>query len=96
MGCGVDKRSLKTFVYQVLLGLASARRERARSRRRSCRTAPVICMCCRPIASSPAPRSNWCDVEARETRLKRALAEVAADYDFVLIDCPAPRSRCSR
>ncbi|MBM2678561.1 AAA family ATPase, partial [Klebsiella pneumoniae] len=28
------------------------------------------------------------DLEHRENRLKLALAEVEADYDFVLIDCP--------
>src|SRR5207247_2376188 len=28
------------------------------------------------------------EVERREKRLKLALAEVARDYDFVLIDCP--------
>ncbi len=28
------------------------------------------------------------ELERRETRLKDALAEVAADYDFILIDCP--------
>ena len=28
------------------------------------------------------------DIERREKRLKTALAEVEADYDFVLIDCP--------
>jgi chromosome partitioning protein len=28
------------------------------------------------------------NVDARELRLKRALAEVAASYDYVLIDCP--------
>ena len=28
------------------------------------------------------------DIERREKRLKAALAEVDADYDFVLIDCP--------
>jgi chromosome partitioning protein len=28
------------------------------------------------------------DLDDRETRLKSALATVAADYDFVLVDCP--------
>ena len=28
------------------------------------------------------------DIDARESRLKNALVEVANDYDFILIDCP--------
>ena len=28
------------------------------------------------------------DLAERETRLKAALATVADDYDFILIDCP--------
>ncbi len=28
------------------------------------------------------------DIDHRETRLKEALQTVAADYDFILIDCP--------
>jgi chromosome partitioning protein len=28
------------------------------------------------------------ELEQRETRLKTALAEVAADYDYILLDCP--------
>ena len=28
------------------------------------------------------------ELEQRETRLKAALAEVAADYDYILLDCP--------
>ncbi len=28
------------------------------------------------------------DLERRETRLKEALAEIEAEYDFILIDCP--------
>ena len=39
-------------------------------------------------ANSPARKSNWSSLERRERRLKAALESVAADYDFVLIDCP--------
>ena len=28
------------------------------------------------------------DVERRETRLKEAIAQVAGEYDFILVDCP--------
>jgi chromosome partitioning protein len=87
MGCGVDKRSLKTSVYQVLLGLASVREARQVA-------SAVVPDGAGYLHVLPANRElagaevELVDVEARETRLKRALAEVAADYDFVLIDCP--------
>jgi len=87
MGCGVDKRSLETSVYQVLLGLVGVKEAR--------QVAPTVV----PEGGGylhvlPANRElagaevELVDVEARETRLKDAIAAVAIDYDFVLIDCP--------
>jgi chromosome partitioning protein len=87
MGCGVDKRALTTSVYQVLLGMAGVAEAR--------QTSPTVT----PEGSGvlhvlPANRElagaevELVDVEARETRLKDALAAVAGEYDFVLIDCP--------
>ena len=89
MGCGVDKRSLTSSVYQVLLGMTGIAEARQAS--------PAI----EPATTNggvlhvlPANRElagaevELVDVEARETRLKAALAAVAEDYDFVLVDCP--------
>jgi chromosome partitioning protein len=81
MGSGVEKAKLKTSVYQVLIGLAAVKD------------------CAQPCESSgydvlPANRDlagaeiELVDLESRELRLKEALAKVANDYDFILIDCP--------
>ena len=81
MGSGVDKRSLELTVYDVLIEEASVRE------------AAVLAEACgyhvlganRELAGAEI---ELVQLERREKRLKAALAEVDADYDFVLIDCP--------
>ena len=43
---------------------------------------------CRRTASSPAPRSSWSSCRRAKRASRSALERVAADYDFILIDCP--------
>jgi chromosome partitioning protein len=86
MGSGVDKRQLKMTVYDVLLESASI----AEARVRSDRLAEAGCSydilgANRDLAGAEV---ELVDVERREKRLKEAIAAVANDYDFVLIDCP--------
>ncbi len=81
MGSGVDKRKLALSVYDVLLETASIRE------------AAVLVEKCgyqvlganRELAGAEV---ELVGLERREKRLKSALAEVADDHDFVLIDCP--------
>jgi len=81
MGSGIEKANLDNSIYQVLIGLATVKN------------------CALPCESSgydvlPANRDlagaeiELVDIDARESRLKDALAQVANDYDFILIDCP--------
>ena len=81
MGSGVDKRSLKTSVYHVLLGLASLAEARQASDAGKYDTLPAN----RDLAGAEV---EMVDLDNRETRLKQALAMHDKDYDFVLIDCP--------
>ncbi|MDR2239673.1 MAG: ParA family protein [Zoogloeaceae bacterium] len=81
MGSGVDKRLLKTSVYQVLLGLASLAEARQFSETGKYDILPAN----RDLAGAEV---EMVDLDYRETRLKQALAPHGADYDFVLIDCP--------
>ncbi|HMM54093.1 MAG TPA: ParA family protein [Candidatus Desulfobacillus sp.] len=81
MGSGVDKRTLKTSVYHVLLGLASLADARQASTTGNYHLLPAN----RDLAGAEV---ELVDLEHRETRLKRALAAHDGDYDFVLIDCP--------
>ncbi len=81
MGSGVEKRDLKHSVYQVLLGLSSLAAARAPSPAGKYDVLPAN----RDLAGAEV---EMVELDRREMRLKEALAAHAADYDFVLIDCP--------
>ena len=86
MGSGVDKRKLETSVYDVLLEGATV----AQARVRSAKLVEANCSydilgANRELAGAEV---ELVEAERREKRLKKALAEVAPDYDFILIDCP--------
>jgi chromosome partitioning protein len=81
MGSGVDKRKLALTVYDVLLESASV----AEARVRSDKCGYDVLGANRELAGAEV---ELVEVERREKRLKLALAQVADDYDFVLIDCP--------
>jgi chromosome partitioning protein len=84
MGCGVDKRALKSSVYQVLLEMADIAGARQASPAIESGLLHVL-PANRELAGAEV---ELVDEERRETRLKEALAKVDAEYDFVLIDCP--------
>ncbi len=81
MGSGVDKRSLQSSVYHLLVGLNLLTEVRARSEAGSYDVLPAN----RDLAGAEV---ELVDLENREIRLKQALHEVDSQYDFVLIDCP--------
>jgi chromosome partitioning protein len=86
MGSGVDKRQLQHSVYDVLLESATV----AESRVRSDRLIEAGCSydilgANRDLAGAEV---ELVEVDRREKRLKEALAQVAGEYDFILVDCP--------
>jgi chromosome partitioning protein len=81
MGSGVDKRSVAATVYHVLLGSRTIAEARTRSEKGEFDLVPAN----RELAGAEV---ELVEVEHRETRLKEALATVAGEYDFILIDCP--------
>ena len=81
MGSGVDKRHAVRTVYHVLLGLGELAGIRVRTEKGGYDLVPAN----RDLAGAEI---ELVDLDARETRLKSALERVAADYDFILIDCP--------
>ncbi len=81
MGSGVDKRKLELTVYDVLLESASITEARVHSEK----CGYDVLGANRELAGAEV---ELVEVERREKRLKLALAAVAGDYDFVLIDCP--------
>lgn len=81
MGSGIDKRTLTRTVYHVLLGLAELAAVRVRAERGGYDLVPSN----RELAGAEV---ELVELAGRELRLKEALAAVAGDYDFILIDCP--------
>ncbi|MCQ4051999.1 AAA family ATPase, partial [Klebsiella pneumoniae] len=80
------KRQLKMTVYDVLLESASVAEARVRSDRL------VEAGCSYDVLGAnrelAGAEVELVEVERREKRLKTALADVANEYDFVLVDCP--------
>lgn len=81
MGSGVDKRKLELSIYDVLLESAGV----AEARRRTEQAGYDVLGANRELAGAEV---ELVELERRDKRLKGALAAVADDYDFVLIDCP--------
>lgn len=82
MGSGVEKSDLNNSVYQVLIGTASVKDCAQRCESSGYDVLPAN----RDLAGAEIELVN---IDARESRLKDALAKVVdSDYDFVLIDCP--------
>lgn len=80
MGSGIDKRTLERSVYEVLLGEADA--------------ASAVVMSAGGYGVLPANRElagaeiELVTLPERDTRLKNALAKVADQYDYIVLDCP--------
>ena len=81
MGSGIDKRKLELTVYDVLLESASI----AEARTKADKAGYDVLGANRELAGAEV---DLVALERREKRIKTAIAEVAGDYDFVLIDCP--------
>lgn len=80
-GVGIDAHDLQQTVYHALLGSASTETVRQSTSLDQLHLLPAN------------PDLIGAEVElisalARESKLKSALKEVAADYDYILIDCP--------
>ena len=85
MGSGIDKSSIKSGVYHVLIGIASATEAIQFSKESGYSVLPAN----RDLAGAEV---ELVELEGREVRLKNALNELADQYDFILIDCPTALS----
>jgi chromosome partitioning protein len=81
MGSGIDKRQVQLSVYEVLLESASVTEAAVRADK----CGYQVLSANRELAGAEV---ELVQLEHREQRLKKALAAVDAEYDFVLIDCP--------
>lgn len=80
-GSGIDKRTVSRTVYQVLLGLGEVATIRVASEQGKYDLLPAN----RELAGAEI---DLVELPNREGRLKAALAVVANEYDYILIDCP--------
>ena len=81
MGSGVDKHSLPSTVYHVLLGL----KEIDKAIIHPPEIGYALLAANRDLAGAEV---ELVDFDRREYRLRDALAQVAEQYDYILIDCP--------
>ena len=81
MGSGVDKHSLPSTVYHVLLGLKPIKATIIQPPE----VGYSLLAANRDLAGAEI---EMVDLERREYRLKDALKEVQDSYDYILIDCP--------
>lgn len=81
MGAGINKATLKASIYEVLLGMSDVAQARLKSENGGFDMLPAN----RELAGAEV---ELVQLDKREKRLKDALALVADEYDFILIDCP--------
>jgi chromosome partitioning protein len=81
MGSGIDKRTLKSSIYQVLVGLSDIRDTIVPTPNAGYHVLGAN----RELAGAEV---ELVDLDEREARLSKALDQIRDDYDFILIDCP--------
>jgi chromosome partitioning protein len=81
MGSGIDKREVELSVYDVLLESATVKEAAVKADK----CGYDVLSANRELAGAEV---ELVQLAHRDQRLRSALAEVDADYDFVLIDCP--------
>ena len=80
-GSGIDKAHLKYSIYHVLIGEKTLNEVIVTSEKGGYHVAPSN----RELAGAEVELVNEL---ARETRLKKALANLEQKYDYILLDCP--------
>ncbi len=80
-GVGVDRRKLKQTVYEMLIGKAEAKDVLLHTGFQDLDLIPSS-------MDLAGAEIELVDLDRRESRLKTALAPVAAEYGYVFIDCP--------
>jgi chromosome partitioning protein len=81
MGSGIDKNQLQASVYDVLTGRSECKSVLVQTPEAGYMMLPAN-------GDLTAAEVELLEHEARETRLKSALQQVAGDFDYILIDCP--------
>lgn len=81
VGSGVDKDTIRLTGYEVLMDQVSIREAIVRSEEAGYDVLPAN-------GDLTAAEVALMDTSSREQALRRQLARVKADYDYILVDCP--------
>jgi chromosome partitioning protein len=81
MGCGIDKHDLEQSLYDVLTGKCSIAEVIITAENAGFDVVPTN-------SDLTAAEVELMNLPERETRLRSALGEVSANYDYIIIDCP--------
>lgn len=81
MGCGIDKHDLELSLYDVLTGKCSITDVIVTAENAGFDVVPTN-------SDLTAAEVELMSMPERETRLRSALAEVSANYHYIIIDCP--------
>jgi chromosome partitioning protein len=81
MGCGIDKHDLELSLYDVLTGKSNIVDVIVTAENAGFDVVPTN-------SDLTAAEVELISMPQRETRLRSALAEVSANYDYIIIDCP--------
>ena len=80
-GFGIDKRSLKASVYDVLINDAPAKSAVIKTNYKNVDILPAN-------MNLAGAELELVDISGRESKLKNALLPLYNDYDFIFLDCP--------
>jgi chromosome partitioning protein len=80
-GVGIHKAQLSATTYDVLIGRCPASAAIQHTEFKNLDVMPST-------MDLAGAEFELADIEKRETRLKTAIAEIADDYDIIIIDCP--------
>lgn len=81
MGCGIDKHDLEQSLYEVLTGNCDIKEAIVSAEAAGFDVLPTN-------SDLTAAEVELMDLPNRETRLRSALQQVSANYDYIIIDCP--------
>lgn len=80
-GLGINKRELDISSYELLIGEAKARDAVVKTQFKNLDIIPSN-------LSLAGAEMELCDMDERESMLKRSMASVLGDYDYIILDCP--------
>lgn len=80
-GVGVNKKKLKNTSYEVVCGVCTAKEAVLPTEFKNLAVLPAN-------MNLAGAELELADADDRQNAVRRALAEVKTDYDFIIIDCP--------